>query len=105
VVGSVDAAGLTSFALRKEVALMKRIILVVTVALLMTLFAGVANAQAPQSPVGGPGSHPHHVHTGNGGCVNIDSVLFEPDVRGLHRGSDESGLTQGPFHGACPHPH
>ena len=63
---------------------------------------------AAQSPVGGPHAHPHHVHTGNGGCVNIDSVLFEPDTRGLHQGSNASrGPLQGPFHGTCAeaHPH
>jgi hypothetical protein len=87
----------------------KRIILLVTVTLTtLALFAGVANAQAPQSPVGGPGAHPHHVHTGNDGCVDIDAVFFEPDVRGLHQGSNASGGPDlGPFHGTCgePHPH
>jgi hypothetical protein len=87
----------------KEVALVKRIILLVTVALLMTAFAAVAQAQpADQSPVGGPGAHPHHIHTGNGGCVGIDGVLFEPDDRGLHQGSNASGgHARGPFHGPC----
>jgi hypothetical protein len=81
---------------------MKRIVLMVTVALLMTLFAGVANAQAPQSPVGGADAHPHHVHTGNGRCVDINSVFFEPDTRGLHQGSEASGGHDlGPFHGPC----
>ena len=88
---------------------MKRIILLVTVALLMTVFAGVAKAQpAEQAPVGGLFAHPHHVHTGNGGCVDINSVLFEPDVRGLHQGSNASGgPALGPFHGTCAeaHPH
>ncbi len=82
---------------------MKRIILLVTVALLMTVFAGVAQAQpypAGPAPVGGPGAHPHHVHTGNDGCVDIDSVKFERDDRGLHRGSDSSG-SRGPSHGTC----
>ncbi len=88
---------------------MRRIILLVTVALLMTVFAGVAQAQPPaaeQSPVGGPGAHPHHVHTPSG-CVDIDSVFFEPADRGLHRGSNASGPDQGPFHGTCEqdHPH
>jgi hypothetical protein len=81
----------------------KRIILLVTVTLTtLALFAGVANAQAPQSPVGEleKGAHPHHVNT-PAGCVDIDSVFFEPDVRGLHRGSNESGPTKGPFHGPC----
>ena len=87
---------------------MRRIIVLATASLfMMSLFAGVANAQAPQSPVGGQFAHPHHVHTGNGGCVDIDSVLFEPDVRGLHQGSNASGPTRGPFHGTCEesHPH
>ena len=83
---------------------MKRIILLVTVALMMTVFAGVANAQPP---IGGPFAHPHHVHTGNDGCVELDRVLFNPDVRGLHQGSNASGgEDRGPFHGPCgTHPH
>ncbi len=82
---------------------MKRIVLLVTVTLTtLALFAGVANAQAPQSPVGGPGAHPHHVHTGNDGCVDINSVLFEPTTRGLHQGSEASGgHALGPYHGPC----
>ncbi len=82
---------------------MKRIILLVTVTLTtLALFAGVANAQATQSPIGGTGAHTHHVHTGNGGCVDIDSVQFEPTDRGLHQGSNASGgETLGPFHGTC----
>jgi hypothetical protein len=82
---------------------MKRIVLLVTVALLMTVFAGAANAApAAQAPVGGDHAHPHHVNTGNGGCVDIDSVLFEPDTRGLHQGSNASGgPARGPFHGPC----
>jgi hypothetical protein len=34
-------------------------------------------------------------------------VLFEPAGKGLHRASNESGPTQGPFHGTCAeaHPH
>ena len=105
-----NTAGLTSPAREKEVALVKRIVSLVTVSLLMmALFAGVANAQpAEQSPVGGQFAHPHHVHTGNGGCVDIDSVFFEPDTRGLHQGSNASGgPALGPFHGTCEesHPH
>jgi hypothetical protein len=81
---------------------MRRILLSVTVALLMALFSGVANAQpAEESPVGGAGAHPHHVQTNNGGCKDIDSVKFEGGDRGLHRGSNESG-THGPSHGTCP---
>ena len=85
---------------------MRRIILLVTAALLMTVFAGVANAQpaAEQSPVGQPGepgAHTHRVQTGNGGCVDIDSVYFEREDRGLHRGGNASGA-HGPAHGPCP---
>ena len=81
---------------------MRRILLLVTVTLLMAVFTGVANAQpAEESPVGGEGAHPHHVQTGNDGCVDIDSVKFERDDRGLHRGSDSSG-SRGPSHGTCP---
>jgi hypothetical protein len=86
---------------------MKRIILLVSVALLMTVGLGVANAQpAEQSPVGGTFAHPHHVHTPSG-CVDIDSVFFEPAHRGLHGGSHASGSDKGPWHGACyqEHPH
>ncbi len=84
---------------------MRRIILLVTVVLLMTVFAGVANAQpaAEQSPVGEPGEpgvHPHHVLTGNGECVDIDRVQFEREARGLHQGANKSPT--GPAHQACP---
>ena len=79
---------------------MKRIILLVTVALLMTVFAGVANAQpADIAPVGS--GHTHHIHTGNGGCVDIDSVQFEAVDKGLHQGATQSGRTQGPSHQTC----
>lgn len=68
---------------------------------------GAIAEPAPESPIGGDHAHPHHVHTGNGGCVDINAVLFEPAARGLHRGANESGPEQGPFHGRCdqPHPH
>ena len=86
---------------------MKRIILLVTVALLMTVFAGVAQAQPMGPPIGGPSAHPHHVHTGNDGCVDIDAGRFNADFRGLHRASIETGMEQGPFHSDCAedHPH
>ena len=88
----------------KGVALMRRTILLVTVALLMVAFTSVAQAQpAEQAPVG-PTGHPHHVLTGNGGCVDIDSVAFEggPGARGLHLASFASGgPAQGPWHGPC----
>ncbi len=79
---------------------MKRIILLATVALLITVFAGVANAQpALHAPVG-PTGHTHHVLTGSG-CVDINNVKFEGGDRGLHRGANESG-PHGPAHLACP---
>jgi hypothetical protein len=62
------------------------------------------------------GPHPHHVLTGNGGCVDIDAVFFaaadeagEEEQRGLHRGANASSFNpagddpaRGPFHGPCP---
>lgn len=72
--------------------------------------AGVPAASAvpaEQSPIGGPGAHPHHVHTGNGGCRDLAAPPMEPGARGLHRASNESGPARGPFHGTCAeqHPH
>ena len=58
-------------------------------------------APAQPSPLGGPTAHPHHVHTANGECHDIDSVRFEHDDRGLHRGASESGNAHGPWHGTC----
>lgn len=58
-------------------------------------------APAEQAPVGGSTAHVHHVHTGNGECHNIDSVKFEHDDRGLHRGAHESGSAHGPWHMSC----
>lgn len=55
---------------------------------------------AEQSPLGGPGAHPHHVDTGSG-CVDINAVTFEPLTFGLHRGANESGPDMGPWHGPC----
>ena len=58
---------------------------------------------APPSPVGGLFAHVHHVFTGNGGCVEINAVTFEPATNGLHQGSNASGGAElGPFHGPCP---
>ena len=90
---------------------MRRIAIVsAALALLMSL-GGAASAQG-SSPVRhepGDPAHSHHVHTGNGGCVDIDSVLFMPTGNGLHQGSNASSLgnpnamdtTRGPFHGTC----
>ncbi len=64
--------------------------------------AGVLTSPAVADPPrGGPMQHTHHVHTGNGGCVDIDSVMFDPDHRGLHQGSNASGPERGPWHGTC----
>ena len=86
---------------------MRRIILLVTAALMMAVFASVAQAQPTpnkNAPIGGTGSHTHYVLTGNGECVRIDSVSFERVARGLHQGAGMSGLNQGPEHGPCPTP-
>lgn len=68
------------------------------------MIASPAHADPPvaDEPLGSGFAHTHHVHTGNGGCVEIDSVFFNVDVRGLHQGSNASrGPLQGPFHGTC----
>lgn len=67
--------------------------------------SAVPSPESP-SPVGGPGAHPHHVHTGQG-CRNLNAPPMEPGSRGLHRASNETGPERGPFHGTCeePHPH
>ncbi len=53
------------------------------------------------APVGGPSAHTHHIHTGNGECVDIDSVRFEHTDHGLHQGAAQSGPAHGPWHGTC----
>lgn len=77
-----------------------------SVALLLGLgmAATPASAAPPVShhPGGAGHAHSHHIHTGNGRCVDIASVFFNADVRGLHRGADASrGPLQGPYHGTC----
>lgn len=91
----------------------------VAAGLLGSALLGAPPASA-SPPTGGPGAHTHHVHTGNGGCVDIDRVRFNPEHRGLHHGSNSSGPHHGPWHGTCagevypggpplppfvPHPH
>lgn len=71
------------------------------VALAIGGFVGVAGAVDEHAPHDGATSHPHHVHTGDGGCRDIDEVAFEHDSRGLHRGASESGASHGPWHGTC----
>ncbi|MDP8993096.1 MAG: hypothetical protein M3N31_08625 [Actinomycetota bacterium] len=87
---------------------MKRLIAIAGLSSVAVLgpLSDAAGARDPGPPHGGPGSHPHHVHTGNG-CRNIDAVLFEPSHRGLHQGSNASGPQRGPWHSTCeePHPH
>lgn len=73
------------------------------VAVTLTAMAAImttGGAAASDPVVGGPGAHPHHVETGNDGCVDINSVLFQGGDRGLHRGSNSSGA-HGPNHGSC----
>jgi len=99
---SLRASGGEAFERRWE---MRRIV-VLSVALLLMLgmMAGSAFADPPvtHEPLGPGFAHSHHVHTGNGDCVDIDSVYFNVDVRGLHQGANASrGPLQGPFHGTC----
>lgn len=67
----------------------------------LTLSPAVADSPISFEP-GGPGlPHSHHVHTGDGGCVEIDSVFFLATGRGLHHGANMSGPEAGPWHGTC----
>jgi hypothetical protein len=69
---------------------------------LVTTLALAASADEP--PVRhGPGdtAHTHHVHTGGGNCISIDSVWFLAVDHGLHRGASETHsdrLGHGPCH-------
>jgi len=64
------------------------------------LSMGSANAVDEHAPHGGPGTHPHHIHTGNGDCVDAEKDM-EGGARGLHRGSNASGPDHGMWHGSC----
>jgi hypothetical protein len=82
---------------------MKRLAIALAIAPLASLMlAGPAHADPPVAHEPTGSAHTHHVHTGQGGCVDIASVLFMADSRGLHQGSNASqGPLQGPFHGTC----
>ncbi len=82
---------------------MRRILVVMFLSLILLMAlagsAGAANPQpAEQAPIEGTHAHQHFVLTGNGGCVDIDQVLFEPGPRGLHRAANETGPDKGPQH-------
>lgn len=73
---------------------------ITTIALSAALaMSGATGALA--APPHGEGGHTHHVHTGNGGCVDVDAVAFTAEDRGLHRGANASGFEQGIWHGTC----
>lgn len=63
----------------------------------LTIGSALAADPADESPIGGTHAHRHFVITPNG-CVDIDQVYFEPDVRGLRRAAFASGPDQGPWH-------
>lgn len=66
--------------------------------------AAAAVTLAPPAVAAPPVSesgHVHHVITGNGDCVQIDSVRFLAQPRGLHQGATASGRERGPWHGPC----
>ena len=68
----------------------------------IAVLGGAALAVDEHAPHGNQTSHPHHVHTGNGECTNIDEVWFEADrMAGVHRAAIESGRERGPWHGTC----
>lgn len=70
------------------------------IALVSALSLSTASG-ALAAPPHGDGGHTHHVHTGNGGCVDVDAVAFFGEQRGLHRGAGASGFEQGIWHGGC----
>lgn len=63
--------------------------------------AGAGNAAEPpaaeEAPVGGLFAHQHIVMTGQG-CLDLDHVLFEPALIGLHHAAAVTGPDQGPWH-------
>lgn len=73
---------------------------VVAIALLFLPATALADP-AEQSPLTGAHLHTHHVNT-PAGCVDINSVAFNAEPRGLHNGANNSGLSNGPWHGPCP---
>jgi hypothetical protein len=74
--------------------------LLVAVAIAGAAILGVAPS-AVAAPPHGTGGHVHHVHVGNGGCVQIDAVAFLAESRGLHQGANASGVEKGVWHGPC----
>lgn len=107
----------------------RRTLTVVSAALLALALLGGSALAAPPIDAGPHETdselmaHPHHVRTGNGGCVDLGAPDFQMDVRGLHHGAnmssdvqppDEEGEppqlgerfdpTRGPWHGTCEEP-
>lgn len=84
---------------------MKRRIAAVLVAVAtLGLASGLAGAEpSDQSPIGGHQAHPHHIHTGDGGCHDIDQNLFEPKQGGeaRHRGLHQGAIQGQVHHGTC----
>jgi hypothetical protein len=88
--------------------MIRRILVLATATLLASsVLAGPASAEGPPPP------HPHHVNTGNGGCVDIDRHFATG--HGLHVGSNKSSSfdpadpdtypkDRGPWHGTCVDP-
>jgi hypothetical protein len=76
-----------------------RLCIALTSAVLLVVLTIGAALAAP--PIGGGTQHPHHVVTGNGGCIDINAVLFNAEDRGLHQGATSSG-GNGLWHGPCP---
>lgn len=72
----------------------------ITIALATAASMAMATG-AVAAPPHGDGGHTHHVHTGDGGCVDVDAVAFLVKDRGLHRGAHSSGSEQGIWHGTC----
>ena len=82
----------------------RRITAGVLAAMGIAVCASAAGAEpAEQSPIGGHRAHPHHIHTGNGGCVDMAQNLFEPAQEGeaRHRGLHQGAIKGEVHHGTC----
>lgn len=76
---------------------MRSRMLTAALAATIVMMPTAASAEAPH----GDGGHTHHVHTGDGGCLDVDAVAFFAQDRGLHQGGNASGGEQGIWHGPC----
>lgn len=74
----------------------------ITIGLATAVATAMATGALAAPPHGEGGTaHTHHVHTGDGDCVDLDSNAFFREPRGLHWGAQNSGPDHGPWHTSC----